>query len=293
VMSYDEWRPRIIGAARDIASRDFQKEARFPGGKVLSSPDEVYQALIEDLTFDLFLQTRLCTRTSGIRRLFVHAVEFLCSVPLHLAILCCFVFFFVGKPVPRIFKSRQVQPLCMDRNPSKTKFGSIGLCPRQQMNPPIFDEASDVNNLFFIPDFLFIYTRSVFGVENNGRSFKSDRLAYLFRQVERHVCWNPRHLIAFVDISHDFCFFDKCWSWAPTFDFHWNKTKQFCIDCWQFDFSTNFRTFFFDCYIQLPSHRIGLALNFNNAILSRFSRNTTSFRSRSSFSSLIPDSSKS
>jgi hypothetical protein len=56
VMSYHEWRPRIIDAARNIASRDFQKEAWFPGGKVVSSPDELYQTIIEDLTFDLFLQ---------------------------------------------------------------------------------------------------------------------------------------------------------------------------------------------------------------------------------------------
>ena len=57
MMSYEEWRPRIIDAARHIASRDYQKEERFPGGRGVSSPDEVYQLLIEDLTFDLFLQT--------------------------------------------------------------------------------------------------------------------------------------------------------------------------------------------------------------------------------------------
>lgn len=67
MMSYDEWRPRIIDAARNIASRDFQKEAWFPGGKVVSSPDEVYQTIIEDLTFDLFLQTH--SHKLGVRQL--------------------------------------------------------------------------------------------------------------------------------------------------------------------------------------------------------------------------------
>jgi hypothetical protein len=57
MMSYDEWLPRIIDAARDIASREFQEEAWFPGGKVVSSPDEAYQVLIEDFTIDLFFET--------------------------------------------------------------------------------------------------------------------------------------------------------------------------------------------------------------------------------------------
>lgn len=56
MMSHDEWLNQIIDAARDIASRDFQEEAWFPGGKVVSSPDEVYQVLIEDVTFDLFFE---------------------------------------------------------------------------------------------------------------------------------------------------------------------------------------------------------------------------------------------
>ena len=57
MMSRDEWLTKIIDAARDIASRDFQEEAWFPGGKVVSTPDEVYQVLIEDFTFDLFFET--------------------------------------------------------------------------------------------------------------------------------------------------------------------------------------------------------------------------------------------
>jgi hypothetical protein len=57
MMSYEQWLGRITEAARDIASREFQQEAWFPGGSVVSSPDEVYQSLIEDCTFDLFFQT--------------------------------------------------------------------------------------------------------------------------------------------------------------------------------------------------------------------------------------------
>ena len=57
MISYNDWLSRIISAARDIASHDFQEEAWFPGGKVVSSPDEVYQTLMEDFTFDLFFAT--------------------------------------------------------------------------------------------------------------------------------------------------------------------------------------------------------------------------------------------
>ena len=57
MMSYEKWLACIIRAAQNIASRDFQNEAWFSGGRVVSSPDEVYQALMEDCTFDLFFQT--------------------------------------------------------------------------------------------------------------------------------------------------------------------------------------------------------------------------------------------
>jgi hypothetical protein len=56
MMSYEIWHGRILDAARDIASREFQEEAWFPGGRVRSSPDEVYQVLMEDCTADLFFQ---------------------------------------------------------------------------------------------------------------------------------------------------------------------------------------------------------------------------------------------
>jgi hypothetical protein len=56
MMSYEQWLGRIVEAARDIADREFQREAWFPGGKFVSSPDEVYQVLMEDCTFDLFFQ---------------------------------------------------------------------------------------------------------------------------------------------------------------------------------------------------------------------------------------------
>jgi hypothetical protein len=57
MMSYKEWLACILGAAQDVASRDFQEEAWFPGGKVVSSPNEVYLTLMEDYTADLFFET--------------------------------------------------------------------------------------------------------------------------------------------------------------------------------------------------------------------------------------------
>jgi hypothetical protein len=56
MMSHQEWLRRIVTTANQIASRDFQEEAWFPGGKVRSSPEEEYLTLIEDLTFDLFYE---------------------------------------------------------------------------------------------------------------------------------------------------------------------------------------------------------------------------------------------
>lgn len=57
MMPYEVWLARIIDAARNISSRAFQKEAWFPGGKVKSCPNEIYQVLMEDCTFDLFFET--------------------------------------------------------------------------------------------------------------------------------------------------------------------------------------------------------------------------------------------
>jgi len=57
MMSYEKWHSCIVNAAQDIGSERFQEEAWFPGGKVKSSPDEVYQALMEDCTPDLFFET--------------------------------------------------------------------------------------------------------------------------------------------------------------------------------------------------------------------------------------------
>ena len=56
MMPYETWRACIVEAARNIASREFQEQAWFPGGSATSSPDELYQALMEDCTFDLFFQ---------------------------------------------------------------------------------------------------------------------------------------------------------------------------------------------------------------------------------------------
>ena len=57
MMSYEQWLTSIIDAVRDIASSKFQEEAWFPGGKVVSSPEEIFLVLMEDFTFDLFFET--------------------------------------------------------------------------------------------------------------------------------------------------------------------------------------------------------------------------------------------
>ena len=57
MMAYDQWLGQIVDAVRHIASREFQEEAWFPGGKAVSSPNEIYLVLMEDNTFDLFFQT--------------------------------------------------------------------------------------------------------------------------------------------------------------------------------------------------------------------------------------------
>ncbi len=57
MMSYENWLASIVGAARDVASREFQDEAWFPNGRVVSSPGEVFLVLMEDSTFDLFFET--------------------------------------------------------------------------------------------------------------------------------------------------------------------------------------------------------------------------------------------
>ena len=54
--SRDQWLGWILDAARDVASREFQQEAWFPGGARRSSPDEVYLTLMEDRLFDQFFE---------------------------------------------------------------------------------------------------------------------------------------------------------------------------------------------------------------------------------------------
>jgi hypothetical protein len=57
MMSYEKWRAHIIAAAQNIASREFQEHAWLSGKKVVSSPDELYQVMMEDATPDLFFKT--------------------------------------------------------------------------------------------------------------------------------------------------------------------------------------------------------------------------------------------
>jgi hypothetical protein len=56
MMSYDQWLGKIVNAAQNIASREFQEEAWFPSGKFVSSPIEVYECLMEDSTPELFFE---------------------------------------------------------------------------------------------------------------------------------------------------------------------------------------------------------------------------------------------
>jgi hypothetical protein len=56
MMSYEMWLNRILDAASNIGSRDFQENAWFAGGSAVSSPNEIYLTLMEDYTFDLFFE---------------------------------------------------------------------------------------------------------------------------------------------------------------------------------------------------------------------------------------------
>jgi hypothetical protein len=57
MMPYEQWLGCILHAVHAIASRAYQEETWKAGGELVSSPDEVYQALMEDCTADLFFET--------------------------------------------------------------------------------------------------------------------------------------------------------------------------------------------------------------------------------------------
>lgn len=57
MMTREKWLECIVNGTRRIASRDYQEEAWFPGGRFVSSPEEICLSLIEDCTFDLFYET--------------------------------------------------------------------------------------------------------------------------------------------------------------------------------------------------------------------------------------------
>lgn len=63
MMSYEQWLSCILDRARAIASRAYQEETWKAGGDLVSSPDEVYQALMVDCTADLFFETYGATLT--------------------------------------------------------------------------------------------------------------------------------------------------------------------------------------------------------------------------------------
>jgi hypothetical protein len=57
MMPYKQWSDSILDASKYIASREYQEGSWFPGGKAWSSPDELYQILMEDHRADLFFET--------------------------------------------------------------------------------------------------------------------------------------------------------------------------------------------------------------------------------------------
>lgn len=56
MMQREEWLGRILGTVRNIESREYQAKAWFGMGDTVSSPDELYNQLFDDLTFSLFLE---------------------------------------------------------------------------------------------------------------------------------------------------------------------------------------------------------------------------------------------
>jgi trans-aconitate methyltransferase len=74
-MSYEQWLSCILGRVRAIASKEYQKETWKAGGNLVSSPDEVYQALMEDCTADVFFETYGGTLTEE-QRILGHVKRF-------------------------------------------------------------------------------------------------------------------------------------------------------------------------------------------------------------------------
>jgi hypothetical protein len=54
--SYKERLEMILDAARDIASKEYQERAWFPDSGLVSSPDEVYEVLMDDSWPELFFE---------------------------------------------------------------------------------------------------------------------------------------------------------------------------------------------------------------------------------------------
>lgn len=51
------WRENVIKAVKDIASREFQQRTWFGKDEEVSSPDEIYNTLFDDVLFGDFLQS--------------------------------------------------------------------------------------------------------------------------------------------------------------------------------------------------------------------------------------------
>lgn len=69
MMTSEVWRKNIKKSVSNIADRDFQASAWFGSGEKISSPDEIYNTLLEDFTFDDFLASTEVNLTEEQRRL--------------------------------------------------------------------------------------------------------------------------------------------------------------------------------------------------------------------------------
>ena len=63
MMSREDWIRQILRVVGEIASRDFQERAWFGIGPEISSPNEIYNSLFDDSTFDLFFEKYAVTLT--------------------------------------------------------------------------------------------------------------------------------------------------------------------------------------------------------------------------------------
>jgi hypothetical protein len=56
MMGRDQWQERILATVEHISSREYQLDAWFGRGNTVSSPDELFCELFDDLAFRLFFE---------------------------------------------------------------------------------------------------------------------------------------------------------------------------------------------------------------------------------------------